>query len=156
MKLVTRYEKAPSHRVVHADGCVGGVSPRGDIRCAFYSERFPLPSATSFEVGGTAWIEKVEALEGNGAERMRSYELDLVFDLHTAISVYAWLGTKIEQLRKLKGVPDGEWQKLMGEATLGQAAEQAFSERQQPISAGERVSDSKSNTDRKARGEALN
>lgn len=155
MKLVTRYEKALTHRVVHADGCVGGVSPRGDIRCAFYSERFPLPSATSFEVGGgTAWVEKVEALEGDGAERMRSYELDLVFDLHTAASVYVWLGTKIEQLRKIKGVPDDEWQKLMSEAAKGQAAEQAASERQQPILPG---TEAKSDGNRKTRaGEALN
>ena len=37
------YIKSAAFRVIHADGVVGGVTPRLDVHMDFWSERFPIP-----------------------------------------------------------------------------------------------------------------
>ena len=41
--LKFEYEKSEQFRTVFADGAIGGVTPRGYVHVAFYSERSPIP-----------------------------------------------------------------------------------------------------------------
>ena len=46
------YLKNPAFRVVHVDGAVGGVTPRGRIPMAVYSERPAIPQSSVHSVVG--------------------------------------------------------------------------------------------------------
>ncbi|TGS15901.1 hypothetical protein EN852_009720 [Mesorhizobium sp. M2E.F.Ca.ET.209.01.1.1] len=126
-KVITRYEKSPAYRTIHVDGCTGSFTPRGQIQCAFYSERFPGPATGSFETtdGVAAWPEAVESNEGSGAHVIRETEANLVLDWRAAVPIWLWLGDVIQEVRQRNGISDDEWQSLMEAAKAAQAAERA-------------------------------
>jgi hypothetical protein len=106
------YHKSNFFRVVHADGCYGGVTPRGSIHCAFFSERGAIPLRTSLSiVEGQAATEKtLESKPG----LVRELEVDLVMDFNVAVTLYVWLFDKLDALRKAMNIPDEQWAQMTG------------------------------------------
>jgi len=45
------YIKANDFRVVHVDGVIGSITPRGLIHAAMFSERLPIPRMAAHRVG---------------------------------------------------------------------------------------------------------
>ena len=96
------YIKSNLFRVIHADGAVGGISPKATIHFAFYSERSPIPKQTVFPVNedGTLGQEiKDERVVRDAI--VREVEVDVVMDLNTANSFLKWLEEKIKLAKKI-------------------------------------------------------
>jgi len=112
--IEAHFHKSNFFRVVHADGCFGGVTPRGSIHCGFYSERAAIPLRTSIAlVNGQPGPETVvESKEG----LVREIEVDVVMDINTAISFHIWMRDKLEHLRQGMGIDDTQWAQMLGAA----------------------------------------
>ncbi|MER9238905.1 hypothetical protein [Mesorhizobium sp. M0633] len=108
------YHKSNHFRVVLAEGCFGGVTPRGLITSSFYNERVPIPKTSKFEIvdGKPAAEQVTKSLEG----LVREVEVEVVMDLNTAIAYYIWLRDKLENIRSITGISDADWAVAMGNA----------------------------------------
>jgi hypothetical protein len=106
------YHKSNFFRVVHADGCVGGINPRGMINCGFYSERSAIPLRTSFSIinGKPSQEAIIESKPG----LVRELEVDVTMDINAAASFHKWLGLQLEQLRVKLNISDEQWNTLVG------------------------------------------
>lgn len=111
-RVEVSYQKSAFFRVTHVDGIYGGVTPRGHIHMAVFSERGALPKASHFDV--VDGQPGPEIVDDSRTGIVRELEADLVMDLPVAISLHLWMREKIEQLRVAMGVPDEEFQRLMG------------------------------------------
>ena len=97
------YIKSNGFRVVHVDGVVGGVAPRGAIFAALFSERVPIPEVTVQHLGeggilGDEITEDRKVREGI----VREVEVGLMMDLQIAEAFHAWLGANIQSLKDIK------------------------------------------------------
>lgn len=94
-----RYLESSAFRIVHADGVLGGVTPRGFILMNFFSERFSLPDMTAQEV-------TAEGKLGRELERdvkpgiVRELEVGAMMTPDTASSLIGWLQEKIDALKQ--------------------------------------------------------
>lgn len=101
------FQKSNLFRVVHADGCYGGVTPRGHLHMAFYNERHAIPRRSELSiVDGQPGIETVVETKGGF---VREVEVDVIMDINAAMAMYVWLGQKIEQMRNAVGLTEEEW-----------------------------------------------
>ena len=101
-KLVFHFIKSNFFRVIHADGVHGGVTPRGLIHMAFFSERSPLPQRTSLpfnKADGTASGMEVTEVSREGV--VREVEADVLMTLETAEAFHNWLSAKIDTLKRM-------------------------------------------------------
>ena len=96
------YIKSNLFRVVHAEGVIGGITPRPAIHMAFYNERNAIPRQTVFPVNedGTLGPEITEERVVRDAI-VREVEVDVVMDLNTAASFLKWLQEKLEIAEKM-------------------------------------------------------
>jgi hypothetical protein len=109
------FQKSNFFRVVHADGAFGGLSPRGLINMAFYSERSPIPRRTKIEIAnGVPGLETVVEVKTG---IFREIEVDIVMDIAAAASFYAWLGQQIANAQAQLAVPQAVIDKMMGKGT---------------------------------------
>lgn len=106
------HHKSNFFRVVHADGCFGGMTPRGGLHMGFYSERsaIPLRTAIPLSEGKPAGPETVLEVRPG---LVREIEVDVVMDLSTATSFFTWLRSNLEQMRQAHGVSDEDWQRFL-------------------------------------------
>jgi len=93
------YIKSNQFRVIHADGVHGGVSPKGFIQMAFFSERGPIPKRETYsleqgKLGPRTKVEQRDAI-------IREVEVETLIDLQVAKVIVKWLGEKVEQAEKL-------------------------------------------------------
>ena len=93
------YIKSNQFRVIHVDGAHGGISPKGLIQMAFFSERAPIPKRETYalEQGKLGKCKKVEQREAI----VREVEVETLIDLQVAKAINLWLGEKIDQAEKL-------------------------------------------------------
>ncbi len=100
------YLKSSFHRGVHVDGCFGGITPKGFIHMALFTERRPIPQVTvnEMEEAGDGIIklgpeirEKREQQKGI----IRECEVSLYIDPETAKLIRDWLTTKINDYDSL-------------------------------------------------------
>lgn len=96
--LEFHYQKTSQYRVHHADGCVGGPTPRGQFSLSFFSERPPIPKIGKRSViandGKQATMgpeEPVEVLSGI----VRQVEATVMMDLRTTQELYQLLGEQL-------------------------------------------------------------
>jgi hypothetical protein len=93
------YIKNSGFRVVHIDGAIGSLTPRGYIHAALYSERMPIPKSVTQPImeGGNL---------GNPIEQdiragvVREVEVGLLLDRPAAESLRNWLETQILEFDK--------------------------------------------------------
>jgi len=93
------YIKSNQFRVIHVDGAHGGVSPKGLIQMAFFSERAPIPKRETYslEQGKLGQRKKVEQRDAI----VREVEVETLIDLQVAKVIVQWLGEKIKQAENL-------------------------------------------------------
>lgn len=97
------YEKAAQFRTVHADGAIGGITPRGYIQVAFYVERAPIPQVVVHEIredgtlAGEILSERVVR-----KDVFRQLEVDVIMDQQAAEALLEWLTKKVDDLKRIK------------------------------------------------------
>lgn len=87
------YLKSPAFHTIHADGLIGGLTPRGGIHVALYTERLPIPVQTEHRINedgslGPEIRESRLAKEGV----IRELLVDVTMDLDTAERIHKWFG----------------------------------------------------------------
>lgn len=102
-RILFHYLKSPMFRAIHADGLFGGVTPTGNIHAAFFSERNPIPQQIEHPILPDGQLGK-EITESRVVRSglVREVDIDVIFDLDTAVSFRDWLDEKIKILQQLK------------------------------------------------------
>lgn len=111
-KIEVYFHKSNFFRVVHADGCFGGQTPRGGIHMGFYSERSAFPLRTELTVVDNKAVSETP-LETKGG-LVRELEVDVVMDFNSSISFYVWLKAKMQEQRQTLGISDADWSTMVG------------------------------------------
>jgi hypothetical protein len=102
-KVRIEYVKSNAFRVVHADGAIGGTSPRLELFVTFYSERFPIPKVLVYQATADgAPGEELSAERESKAGIIREAEIGVTLDLPTAKSFAIWLNEKIVELENAR------------------------------------------------------
>ena len=97
------YLKSNFFRVIHVDGAHGGITPRGQIQMALFSDRHPIPQQTVQRVTeeGTLGDEiRQERVEREGI--VREVEVEAIMTLDTGRTLVKWLEDKVHTLEKLR------------------------------------------------------
>jgi hypothetical protein len=106
--VTLNYIKSNYFRVIHADGAIGGFTPKGEMFVSLYSERPPLPDVTVQAVeNGQLGPEIIEHRRGTEGI-LREVEVGVVMDVNVAKALVAWLTERIkvaDQMRLDSQVP---------------------------------------------------
>lgn len=95
------YIKSRAFRVVHADGAIGGVTPRGLIHAAFYSERAAIPQETEVEVSPTGSLgARVNQVGKDGI--VRELDVDIMMSKRAARELRDWLTEKLSEIERIE------------------------------------------------------
>lgn len=102
------YIKNNNFRVIHVDGAYGGLTPRGNIHMAVYSERNAIPRETTFALKDSGGLvdKPKEVVSRDGV--VRELDADLMMDVKTAKEVHQWLGQQIAVIEKTKQAQGGQ------------------------------------------------
>ncbi|MFO8073061.1 MAG: hypothetical protein R6V85_14415 [Polyangia bacterium] len=88
-------------RVVAADGIFGGVGPRGQLRMAFFSERWPIPKRIVCELSNDGEAkDEVRSLRESRDAVVREVEVEVVMDFSTAKNVADWMQNVLTQVEQ--------------------------------------------------------
>jgi hypothetical protein len=91
------YIKSNDFRVIHVDGAIGSITPRGLIHAALYSERMPIPRLMVHPIGADGNLSPpVEQDIRPGV--VREVEVGLMLDRNAADALRVWLGQQIAEL----------------------------------------------------------
>lgn len=97
-KVRFNYIKSSSFRTIHADGVIGGVTPRLNIAAAFYSERKALPDQIVTAVRDGRLAEEIIEERVSSNSIIRELEANLIMDMNLAKSLVEWLVDKIHEI----------------------------------------------------------
>lgn len=102
------YIKANDFRVVHVDGAIGGITPRGLIHAAIYNERAAIPQTVVNSLNTDGLVGEV--MEVNVKPGIvREMQVDLLLDRDAAESLRIWLGEKVAELdAAVSSMPQGK------------------------------------------------
>lgn len=96
------YLKSALFRVIHADGVVGGLTPRLDVHMDFWSERFPIPKQVVHALTSEGTLgEEIRSERTTCEAIVREVEAGVVLDLETAKALRDWLTERIAEAQKL-------------------------------------------------------
>jgi hypothetical protein len=91
------YIKSTDFRVIHVDGAIGSVTPRGLIHVALYSERLPIPRMSTHRITPDGLLGRSDTQEIRPGV-VREVEVSLMLDRSTAESLRNWLNDQISVL----------------------------------------------------------
>jgi hypothetical protein len=96
------YLKSSHFRVVHVDGIFGGLSPRGEVTFALYSERFAIPQQTEqvLNPDGSLGKDVPEGRVGRDGV-VRELEVEAVMTTETARGLRDWLTEQLKTFDQL-------------------------------------------------------
>jgi hypothetical protein len=95
------YLKNPQFRVVHVDGAIGGITPRGLIHCAVYSERPAIPQSTVQDVTPEGRLGDETGREGREGI-VREIDVDLMLTKQAATELRDWLDKRVNELTEIE------------------------------------------------------
>lgn len=103
------YIKSNFFRVVHADGVLGGLTPRLDIHMDVWSERQAIPRELVHELkpDGTLGDELKEERTARDAI-VREVEVGIVIDVALAKAMIDWLQEKINRIEETRAREVGD------------------------------------------------
>jgi hypothetical protein len=96
------YIKSNDFRVIHVDGAIGSITPRGLLHAALYSERMPIPTVMIHKVGPDGRLSSPVEQESRPGV-VREVEVSLLLDRNAADSLRIWLTDQIAELDRLAG-----------------------------------------------------
>ena len=92
-----KYVKSNSYRVIHCDGVIGNITPRGVLHMTLFSERQELPSTGIRRIDWkTNTLDPEELQESEGCFE-RELEVDVMMGVQTAKELHDWLGEVLAQ-----------------------------------------------------------
>ena len=91
------YIKSNDFRVIHVDGAIGSLTPRGLIYAALYSERMPIPRLMTHPIGPDGNLMPASEQEVRPGV-VREVEVSLMLDRNAAEALRTWLGDQIAEL----------------------------------------------------------
>lgn len=91
------YIKGPDFRSLHIDGAIGGITPRGALHIAFFSERAAIPQKTVNELIGGQLGDEVRAKREGKEGVVRQMEVDIFLTESAALDLRNWLNTKLDE-----------------------------------------------------------
>lgn len=91
------YIKSNDFRVIHVDGAIGSVTPRGLIHAALFSERMPIPKLMTHPVGPDGNLMPATEQDVRPGV-VREVEVSLMLDRGAAELLRIWLGEQIAEL----------------------------------------------------------
>lgn len=94
------YEKSRFFRVIHVDGAWGGLTVRGDIHMALFSQYPPLPEVVQHTIESGRVGQEVSRTAKHGL--IRELEVEALIGLETAIALRDWLTDKIEKAQQAR------------------------------------------------------
>jgi len=100
-EIIFRYEKSLLCRVIHVDGAWGGLTPRGDVYMALYSEHQPTPDQTVYRQnpdGVTASEVSTDSIEGV----IREIDVEAILTYQGAIALRDWLNDRIKNIDEVR------------------------------------------------------
>ena len=89
-----------SFQQINVDGAYGGVTPSGKINLNFFSERYPIPKSTFFEIKNDKLIKKIRDSAESKKGIIREYNFGIYMDLRTAKGLSLWLQDCIKNMEK--------------------------------------------------------
>ncbi len=95
--ITFHYIKGTQFRVIHVDGAIGSLTPRGLIHAALYSERAAIPQMMVHPIEGGQLGPATDVVSRPGL--VRELEASLMLDLNAAVSFRDWLSTRIDELK---------------------------------------------------------
>jgi hypothetical protein len=98
-KITFDFIKSSGFRVIHVNGIFGGMSPRGELQIALYSERWPIPTKVVHELTDTG-AQGTELKRDVRDAVLREVEVQAMMSLDTAKHLQKWLETKIKEMEK--------------------------------------------------------
>lgn len=109
IKLSFHYVKSNDYREFSCHGVLGGYTPQGNMWITFYAERPAIPRTIEYEVpvdaSGGFTFDEASATPANLDTRgglIRHVEACTYLDLDTAERLHLWLGSQIEELKKIR------------------------------------------------------
>lgn len=101
------YVKGNFFRVIHVDGAIGGITPGADgLHFSLFSERAAIPLRVTHEVENGHLGKEVDRQVRDAV--IREVEVTVTMDVGTAVSFHKWLTEKIEELKKVRTMVEGQ------------------------------------------------
>jgi hypothetical protein len=101
-RIVYRYEKHPSYRVIFANGAVGGATPRGDIKFDLFIEYLEVPEETVHSITPDGIGPEIER-KPESPPFTRQSQIGVIMSPGQAKSLAYWLMGQVDALGKKKG-----------------------------------------------------
>lgn len=95
------YIKSQFYRVIHVDGAIGGITPRGLIHCSIYSERAAIPRVAKHPLNADGSLGDMEVIESREGVA-REMEADLLLDRRAARELRDWLDRQLQRFDELQ------------------------------------------------------
>ena len=94
------YVKGQYFRVIHTDGAIGGVTPRGLIHMSLYSERHPIPRRTVHAIEEGKLADEIMHERTVRDAIVRELDVDVIMTIDAAESLSNWLREKVETAKQ--------------------------------------------------------
>lgn len=101
------YTQSNLFRVVHVDGAIGSLTPKLDIHLAFWSERFPIPLQSTYELTPEGNLgREVDKLILDAI--VREVEVSMIINVDAARELINLLEDRIMQIEQIEDEQDIE------------------------------------------------
>jgi hypothetical protein len=100
-RITYRYEKHPDYRIVFANGAVGGVTPRGDIKFDLFIEYLEVPEESVHSITPDGLGPEIDRKPRNSPFTRQS-QVGVIMGPGQAKSFAYWLMGQVEALEKRK------------------------------------------------------
>lgn len=96
------YMKSNLFRVIHADGAVGALTPRGLVHMTLYSERTAIPKTAFRAISEDGQSLEPETQTETIGGVVRELEVDVLMDEAIVRSLRDWLNRRLDEFAKFK------------------------------------------------------
>lgn len=98
-----------NYNPLYCNGAFGGVSTRGEIIANFFFERMTIPKSMTHLVNPDGTLSGIVSVDPEDVDNniVRYVTTGIVLSEESAESIYAWLGTQLQDLKlrkSMKGV----------------------------------------------------
>lgn len=94
------YIKGQYFRVIHTDGAIGGVTPRGLIHMSLFSERQAIPRRTVHPIKDDKLGDELIPERTVRDAVVRELDVDVIMTVESAESLCKWLQIKVTEAKQ--------------------------------------------------------
>lgn len=102
------YIKGQHFRVIHTDGAIGGITPRGLIHMSLYSERQAIPRRTVSAIEDNKLGDEILTERVARDAVVRELDVDVIMTIDSAESLCVWLREKVTLAKQMIEMPKDE------------------------------------------------